>query len=58
MAVAFKPGQKFKFSDNDSVVYTFISLHYHEGEPVIVYEDENGKHDEAFGFDLSDLIHA
>lgn len=55
MAVAFKPGQKFKFHDNDQV-YLFIVFRFQNGDPVIIYEDENGGLYEANGYDLSDLI--
>lgn len=55
MAVAFKPGQKFRFSDSEKI-YTFISINFHNGDPVIVYEDGSGSVHKANGYDLSDLI--
>lgn len=56
MAVAFKPGQKFKFHDNP-ITYLFISIHYDNGVPVVTYEGENGETKHAFGYELTDLRH-
>ena len=57
MAKAFKAGQRFKFP-NDEAVYTFVSIRFDKGEPVIKYENDEGKELDAHGFDLLDLIHA
>ncbi len=56
MAKAFRAGQRFKFP-NDEAVYTFVSIWFKNGKPVIKYEDSEGKELDAHGFDLFDLIH-
>lgn len=56
-AIAFSPGQKFRFP-NDNSVYTFIEIRFGDNEPIISYANEQEEECEAHGFYLSDLTPA
>jgi hypothetical protein len=57
MATAFRSGQKFRFP-GDSTIYSFISIRYEEGMPIILYADPDEVEHEIEGLFLSDLTHA
>ena len=57
MSVSFSTGQKFKFPNDDNI-YTFVSIDFTTGKPVVFYQDSSGEGlNYRTGYYLSDLKH-